>query len=91
MAEAASLSPMYFAAQFKATTGYRPRSYLLICRIDRAKILLCDSDMPIIEIAIEVGFRTQAHFTTVFKRVTAFTPNNWRWIARRSVPQQAML
>ena len=34
--------------------------------------------MPLVEIALEVGFKTQAHFTTVFARLVGETPNVWR-------------
>jgi AraC-like DNA-binding protein len=38
--------------------------------------------MPIVEIALTVGFQTQAHFTTVFKRFIGCTPCRWRSISR---------
>jgi len=78
MAGAAGLSPMHFAAQFRIATGQRPHDYLLQCRIDRAKSLLATSDRALIDVTLEVGFCTQAHFTTVFKRFTGTTPNLWR-------------
>jgi AraC-like DNA-binding protein len=31
-----------------------------------------------LDIALEVGFQTQSHFTTVFKRLTGTTPRQWR-------------
>ena len=34
--------------------------------------------MTIAEIALTVGFLTQAHFTTVFKRFVGYTPRQWR-------------
>jgi AraC family transcriptional regulator len=78
MAAATGLSPMHFAAQFRVATGQRPHHYLLQCRIDRAKALLATSSRALIDVALEVGFCTQAHFTTVFKRFTGTTPNLWR-------------
>jgi AraC family transcriptional regulator len=78
MAAAASLSPMHFAAQFRIATGQRPHDYLLTCRIDRAKTLLATTNRSLIDIAMDVGFCTQAHFTTVFKRFTGTTPSLWR-------------
>jgi AraC-like DNA-binding protein len=69
---------MHFAAQFKAATGIRPHEYLLRRRIERAKELLAGSHTPLVEIALEVGFKTQAHFTTVFARIVGETPNAWR-------------
>jgi AraC family transcriptional regulator len=78
MANAAGLSPMHFAAQFRAATGCRPHHYLLLCRLERAKELMADMSRSMLDIALDVGFHTQAHFTTVFKRLTGKTPSVWR-------------
>jgi AraC-like DNA-binding protein len=78
MAAAAGLSPMHFAAQFRAATGYRPHHYLLLCRLEQAKQLMIDSSRSMLDIALEVGFQTQSHFTTVFKRLAGKTPRQWR-------------
>jgi len=82
MAKVAGLSPMYFAAQFRAATGLRPHDYLLHRRIERSKELLAAPNCRLIEIALDVGFQTQAHFTTVFKRFVGTTPARWRTIYR---------
>ncbi|WP_163504733.1 helix-turn-helix domain-containing protein, partial [Escherichia coli] len=68
IAAAAGLSRMHFASQFRAATGMRPHDYLLRQRIRRAEHLLSQTDLSLAEIALTVGFRTQAHFTSVFKR-----------------------
>jgi len=78
MADASGLSPMYFAAQFRAATGMRPHDYLLLQRIEQAKLMLRQSHASILDVALSVGFRTQAHFTTVFKRMEKNTPGDWR-------------
>lgn len=78
LAGAAGLSRMYFAAQFRAATGMRPHDYLLRRRIERSKQLLADPDGRLVEIALDVGFQTQAHFTAVFKRFVGTTPARWR-------------
>jgi AraC family transcriptional regulator len=78
MAAVAGLSRMHFAAQFRTATGFRPHDYLLNQRIERAKALLSKADTPLAEIALIVGFHAQAHFTTVFKRLTGRTPACWR-------------
>ncbi|SEN21966.1 transcriptional regulator, AraC family [Luteibacter sp. UNCMF331Sha3.1] len=78
IARAAGLSPMHFAAQFRAATGHKPHEYLQLRRIERAKELLDRGHLSLIEIALETGFRTQAHFTTVFKRFAGSTPHSWR-------------
>jgi AraC-like DNA-binding protein len=78
LATAAGLSPMYFAARFRAATGHRPHDYVLICRVERAQRLMQDTDLALAEIALIVGFRAQAHFTEVFKRIVGQTPAKWR-------------
>jgi AraC-like DNA-binding protein len=78
LANVAGLSRMHFAAQFRAATGYRPREYLLNHRVEHAKTLLATTDRPLAEIALAVGFSTQAHFSTVFKRISDQSPARWR-------------
>lgn len=78
LANVAGLSRMHFAAQFRAATGYRPREYLLTQRVEHAKTLLATTERPLAEIALSVGFSTQAHFSTVFKRISGQSPARWR-------------
>lgn len=78
LANAAGLSPTYFATRFRAATGMSPRRFLVQRRLARAKVLLATTRMSMIEIALNVGFRTQSHFTTVFGRHEGLTPNQWR-------------
>jgi AraC family transcriptional regulator len=78
IATAAGLSRMHFAAQFRVATGLRPHEYLLQQRIERAQALMLTTRMPLAQIALEVGFKTQAHFTTVFARLVGETPRLWR-------------
>jgi transcriptional regulator GlxA family with amidase domain len=82
MAAAAGLTRMHFAAQFRLATGQRPHRYVLQRRVDRARDLLRSTPLPLVEVALSVGFQTQSHFTTVFKRLTGETPSRWRRAAR---------
>ena len=78
LAAVAGLSRMYFACQFRAATGYRPHDYLLYQRVESAKSMLSSTDMPLAQVALGVGFQAQAHFSTVFKRLTGQSPARWR-------------
>lgn len=82
MARTVGLTRMHFAAQFRMATGVKPHEFLLQRRIDRACALLRDEDHSLVEIALKVGFQSQAHFTTVFKRMVGETPFRWRRLAR---------
>jgi AraC family transcriptional regulator len=78
IASATGLTRMHFAAQFRAATGLRPHEYLLRRRIERAQELLLGTGMPLVDVALSVGFQTQSHFTSVFKRFTGQPPRAWR-------------
>jgi len=78
VASAAGLSRMHFAAQFKATTGLRPHEYLLRRRIERAQEMLVGTRMSLVDVGLSVGFQTQSHFTSVFRRFVGQPPLAWR-------------
>jgi AraC-like DNA-binding protein len=78
LARAAGLSRMHFAAQFRAATGVRPHEFVVRRRIERAQDLLRDPTLQLAQIALGVGFQTQAHFTTVFREHVHETPGRWR-------------
>jgi AraC family transcriptional regulator len=78
LAASTGLTRMHFAAQFRVATGVRPHEYLLRRRIDRAQHLLMTSPASLADIALSVGFQTQPHFTTVFKRFTGHSPYQWK-------------
>lgn len=78
IAASAGLSRMHFAAQFRAATGMRPHEFVLRRRIERAQELIARPNTTLVDISLSVGFQTQAHFTTVFKRLVGETPSRWR-------------
>ena len=78
VAASAGLTRMHFAAQFRAATGLRPHEYLLRRRIERAQEMLVGTGMSLVDVALSVGFQTQAHFTSVFKRFAGQPPRAWR-------------
>ncbi|KPV60604.1 hypothetical protein QJ48_04640 [Paenibacillus sp. A3] len=55
-------------------TGVTPHQYLIHLRIERSEQLIRCGNMSMKEIAAQVGFSDQAHFTKLFKRVTGLTP-----------------
>jgi AraC-like DNA-binding protein len=78
LASAAGLTRMHFAAQFKAATSTRPHDYLLRRRVERAQEMLLSGQMSVVEIGLSLGFETQSHFTSVFKRLVGRPPHAWR-------------
>jgi AraC family transcriptional regulator len=78
MAGSACLSPWHFSRAFKNATGQTPRAFVGACRIDRARRLLADSDLPLSQVAQQCGFADQPHFSTAFRRHTGMTPRAFR-------------
>jgi len=83
IADAVDLSPFHFARSFKQATGVSPHQYLIKSRIERAKALLAESELPIVEVGFRAGFKNQSHFTTLFRKLTALTPKAYRELIRR--------
>jgi len=72
------MSPFYFARLFKGATGLSPHQYIIRCRIERAKGLLAGGNLPILEVCHRVGFQSQSHFTSVFRKFTGLTPKAYK-------------
>ena len=78
LADIVHMSPCHFARMFKKAIGQPPHLYVVMQRVERARTLLRDSEQALIDIAAQAGFRTQGHFTGVFRRYTGLTPRAYR-------------
>ena len=78
LASAAGMSTFHFSREFKRTTGKTPHQYVMKFRVDRAKMLLAQSELPLIEVGLRSGFSHQSHFTRLFRRLTGTTPQAYR-------------
>lgn len=78
MADAVGASKYYLERLFKSSVGLPPHAYMVQLRLEKGKQLLTKSNKPIAEIALELGFFDQSHFTNVFKRFTRVTPQAFR-------------
>lgn len=78
VSSAVGLSQFHFARAFRRSTGLTPQQYLVSQRIHRAKELLINGDLPLVQVGIQAGFKNQSHFTTVFRKFTALTPKAFR-------------
>lgn len=72
------LNPNYFSNLFKKQTGESFTSYLTRFRIDKAKMLLTNTDMKVSEIAEAVGYTDSNYFATAFKQVVSKPPTEYR-------------
>jgi len=72
------LSASNLALRFKALVGLPPHSFLVQCRIARAKNMLSDRRSKVADIAKVLGFPSAQHFATQFKNATGKTPREWK-------------
>jgi AraC family transcriptional regulator len=82
LAAVAGLSPYHFARSFRHDMGDTPHRFVLARRIDRARRLLCETSIPLVQIALACGFGSQPHLNEVFRRELGLTPAAMRVAAR---------
>ena len=84
LARLADMEVPRFVRAFKARVGVSPVRYIVCSRVEHAKELLRNQSVPVCDIALQLGFANQSHFTTVFRRVAGMTPSVFRSQLRRN-------
>jgi AraC-like DNA-binding protein len=74
LARVSDVSEAHFARSFKEAFGVPPHRYLLTRRIERAKALLRDTDLPITDIAFQTGWGSLGTFGRTFRDITGESP-----------------
>ena len=78
MAALIGLGTTAFSEKVKIFTGFSPLNYLINIRISEAIKLLKKQEVNVTEIALETGFYSSQHFSTTFKKLTGYTPVEFR-------------
>ena len=78
LAAEVSLNSLYLPRAFKKVLGQTPHQYVLRRRIERARGLLSNTDMPIVDVALTTGFSSQSHLSNWFLRITGVSPASFR-------------
>lgn len=78
LAKVSGISEAHFARSFKDAFGVPPHRYLLTRRIERAKAMLRETDLPITDIAYETGWKSLGTFGRTFRDVTGESPGTVR-------------
>lgn len=78
MAATVGMGTTAFSERVRSYTGFSPLHYLISIRISEAIKRLKDEDAKLTDIALDVGFYSSQHFATTFKKLTGYTPREFR-------------
>jgi AraC family transcriptional regulator len=78
LASVACLSPNHLLRSFRQVFSQTPHQYLTERRLQEARRLLCQSDLPVTEICLAVGFESLGSFSTLFRKRFAISPSECR-------------
>ena len=78
LAEQLYVTPSHFSRLFKQEEGIGCREYIIARRLERAKNLLCSSDLRVGSIAAAVGYKDVNYFSASFKKYTGKAPGEYR-------------
>ncbi len=83
IAENLNISYSWFRKIFKAYTGYAPAQYIQELKINKAKLLLTETNQTVKEIAYQLNYNSPEHFFSIFKRKTKLTPTDYRNLSEK--------
>jgi AraC family transcriptional regulator len=78
LANESGYSRVHFVRMFKAATGYSPHNYLLNLRLERARELLKNPSISLIDVALDCGFSSHSHLSRLFHKIVGVTPSAYR-------------
>jgi AraC-like DNA-binding protein len=82
VAREAGLSPFHFLRSFSKVLGVTPHQYLVRSRLRRAAKLLANENMPVTDVALDVGFADLSNFVRTFRRAAGVSPRSFRRAAK---------
>ncbi len=76
------LSYVQFSRRFKSQTGATPQEYVAGLRLNKAKTLLSDTDLPVKQVAQTCGFGSEYYFSNFFRKYCHMSPTQYRIMIR---------
>ena len=78
VANSIALNPIYFSTLFKKETGMNFSTYLVSIRMEKAKELLRTTNMTILQVSEEVGYKDSRYFSQLFRKTVGIKPALYR-------------
>lgn len=83
LAQSFHFSPQYIAKKFRDVYGTTVMTYLAELRMEKAKVMLANTAMSMLEIADQLGYADEKYFGKVFKKFIGYTPMQYRKLAQQ--------
>ncbi|MDD3077824.1 MAG: AraC family transcriptional regulator [Paludibacter sp.] len=84
LAEKLNISYSWFRKVFKDYTGYAPAKYFQELKLRKAKQMLVGTSHSVKEIAYMLDYNSTEHFFSLFKKITGYTPMEYRSYGRET-------
>lgn len=84
LANLVELSPRYLSGIFKKQKGYSLKEFITRQRMDRAKVILTETNMTVSQVAEAVGYSDIYFFSKLFKRLHGFPPSYFQHVTRHA-------
>jgi AraC-like DNA-binding protein len=88
LARVSSVSKFHFVRVFDEITGTTPHHFLACLRVQRAKELLLNTDSPITEVCLKVGYNSLGTFSNTFSELVGVSPQAFRALPKRMTAKQ---
>lgn len=82
------INKSYLHLIFQEQTGKTLIEFINHERLKHAVFLLCNSQLPIVEIAVQSGFNSRQHFTSTFKKRYQLSPKKYQQLYRQEIKQE---
>ena len=83
LADVSGYSLSHYKAKFREETGMNPANYLSTLRLDYAKDKLINTNCSVTKLAMDLCFSSPSHFCGAFKKLTSYTPMEYRRLNSR--------
>lgn len=82
LAELYGYSVVNFINRFKTEYGCTPHNYIILKRIEKARTLLTETNLPIKQIAYDCGYPDELYFSRIFKKNMNCSPKEYRKLSK---------
>lgn len=80
LSQIALMNKSYLSGLFTKVMHMRVFDYIELVRVNHGKMLLKTTDLSVLEIALDSGFKSSSYFSRIFKKLMGITPNEYRKI-----------